>query len=173
MNKKNLSEILLNAISITLGICLFLWAEKVTNVVSICLGCLAIIYSLITIYNYFKSDNRITVDTLRFIWSIVVLVVGFILIFRVDFLKELISFIVGVYIVLNSLLQLQEILIIKRDSEDKLQNPIILSLIQMLIGVLCIVGKFIVPDIIIKFIGIMLVIYGVINIVNTIIIKKN
>lgn len=173
MNKKNLSAILFNFGVLLVGICLILWAEKVTNFVSISLGCLICLYGIITIVSYFKVKDKLFNDTLHFIYGIFILVIGSVLIFRVDFLKELISFIVGIYIVLASIIKLYDVIITRKNNSVKLTGSLVLSIIGLLIGLLCIAGKFLIPDIILKFIGYMLVVYSLIDTSNLIIIGKN
>ena len=58
MNKKNLSAILFNFGVLLVGICLILWADKVTNLVSIALGCLICLYGIINIVSYFKVKDK-------------------------------------------------------------------------------------------------------------------
>lgn len=173
MNKKNLSAILFNFGVLLVGICLILWADKVTNLVSIALGCLICLYGIINIVSYFKVKDKLFSDTVHFIYGIFILVFGFVLIFRVDFLKELISFIVGIYITLASIIKLYDVIITRKNNSIKLTGSLILSIIGLLIGLLCIAGKFLIPDIILKFIGYMLVVYSLIDTSNLIIIGKN
>ena len=136
------------------------------------LGILAIIYGIMTFISYFRTKGKTFGEMLSFIYGIVVLVIGFILVFRVDFLKELISFVVGIYIVLTSLLKLHEILITQKSSNIKLTSSVVITLLGVILGVLCICGKFLIPDIIVSFIGIILVIYSIMFIINIIILKR-
>lgn len=173
MNKKNISLILFNFGVLLIGVCLILWAEQVTNLVSIVLGSLIVLYGIINIVGYFKVKDKIFNDTMHFIYGIFILVIGSVLIFRVDFLKELISFIVGIYIVLASIIKLYDVMITRKNNNVKLTSSLILSLVGILVGILCLVGKFLIPDIILKFIGYMLIVYSLIDTSNLIILGKN
>lgn len=173
MDKKKISNILFNLVVLVVGICLILWADKVTNVVSIALGCLICLYGIISIVSYFKVKDKVFNDTVHFVFGIFVLVLGFVLIFRVNFLKELISFIVGIYITLASIIKLYDYMVTKKKTEKKLTSSLVLSLVGLLVGILCIVGKFLLPDIILVFIGYMLVVYSLVDTANMIILGKN
>ena len=155
-----------------LGVCLTVWADKVTTLVSILLGCLAVIYGISAFVSYFRNQDRIMNDRMQFIFGIIVLVIGFTLIFKVDFLKGLISFVVGIYIFLSSILRLQECLDIKKKLNVKMTSAIVLSVLGILVGILCIAGKFLVPDMIVTYIGVMLIIYSIISFIELIIIKR-
>jgi len=171
MKDKKISDFVLIIGMFFLGILLTIWADKVTNIFSILLGILAIIYGIMTFISYFKNKDKTFGDMLSFIYGIVILVIGFILIFRVDFLKELISFVVGIYIVLTSLLKLHEILILQKNTNVRLTSSVVIALLGVLLGVLCICGKFLIPDMIVSFIGIILVIYSVMYILNIVLLK--
>ena len=172
--KKNIISSLLILIALFIfGLSLVIWAENVTNIVSIVFGCITIIYGLAILIDYIRKDIKTLNDNLKLIFGIITIVLGGILVFKTDFLKELISFIIGIYVVLTSLLKLQETMNVQKSLGIKLTKNIIISVVEIIIGVLCIFGKFIVPDFFVKFIGIMLMIYSVLGIYNQIIISKN
>lgn len=172
MKKDFWSEALMLLCVLILGVCLTVWADKVTTLVSILLGILAIIYGISAFVSYFKNQDKIMNDRMQFIFGIVVLVIGFTLIFKVEFLKGLISFIVGIYILLSSCLRLKECLDVKKNLKVKMTSAIVLSILGIIIGMLCIAGKFLVPDVIVTYVGIMLIIYSVISFIELIIVKR-
>ena len=110
MRDKKISDVVLAICLLIFGIFLVIWADRITKIVSILLGIVGILYAIMIFVNYFKVKDKTFGNTLNFIYGIFILVIGFILVFRVEFLKELISFIVGIYIVLSSTIKLYEIL---------------------------------------------------------------
>ena len=172
MKKEVLSEVLMSVCVLILGVCLAIWADKVTKLVSILLGIIAIIYGLSALISYFSNKEKVFNDNMEFIVGIVVLVIGGVLIFKVDFLKELVSFVIGIYILLASALRLFETIKLGKKLNTKLTTSIVLSIIGIVLGIMCISFKFIFPDMIITYIGILLIIYSVISIVNLLIIGR-
>ena len=172
MKKDFWSEALMLLCVLILGVCLTVWADKVTTLVSILLGVLAIVYGISAFVSYFRNQDKIVNDRMQFLFGIVVLVIGFTLIFRVEFLKGLISFVIGIYIFLSSIIRLKECLDLKKSLNVKMTSAIILSVLGIVIGLLCIVGKFFVPDIIVTYIGIMLIVYSIISFIEFIIVKR-
>ena len=158
--------------TLILGVCLTVWAEKVTTLVSILLGLLAVLYGVVAFINYFGNQEKIIHDRMQFIFGIVVLVIGFVLIFKVDFLKELVSFIIGIYILLSSILKLKECLDVRKELNVKMTGALVLSILGIGIGIMCIAFKFIISDMIVKYIGIMLIIYSIISFIELIMIKR-
>ena len=154
-----------------LGLALVVWADRVINVVSIMLGILAMVYAIFGFIKYFKNDNKQVKDNLVLIYAIALLVMGGILIFRVNFLKELVSFIIGIYILISSVIKLSESMTLQKNLNTKLPGAILLAALGVVIGILAITGKFLFPDIIITYIGVMLIIYSIISIINVILIN--
>ncbi len=173
MKKEFWYEILMNIGILVFGILLTMYADKITNIVSITIGILAILYAVGGFVKYFKNSERKVSDNIELVYAITMLVVGGILIFRVDFLKNLVSFVAGIYILISSFMKLNESIQIGKKIENKLTGSIILSCIGVFIGLMCIVGKFLLPDMIIKYVGILLIVYGIINIINFIMLRRN
>ena len=166
MKKEFWYEIAMYVCMFILGLALTLWAEKVTNIVSILLGILALIYSAFGFISFFGNKERKVNDNVQLLYAIVMLVVGGILIFKVGLLKELVSFIVGIYIFITSATKLSQTI------KTKNKTGIILSGIGVFIGIMCILGRYLLPDIIIVYIGILLMIYSVVSAANLVIIRE-
>ncbi len=172
MKKSIISEIIMFMCLLLLGISLFIWADKVTTIASIILGIIAILYGVVACVNYFKNQDKLMNDRLVFIYGIVIMVIGFVLIFKVGFLKELISFIIGIYIIFTSGIKLHESITVGKKLNVKLKGATILSVVGIIIGILCIAGKFLIPDMIVKYIGILLIIYSIVSIIQLIFLNK-
>ena len=163
MNKKFINVVLTLFVFI-FGLSLFLWSDKVTNLMSIIFGILLIIYGLLNSYVYIKSKNKriINIST-----SVISLVIGIILVAKPTIVSEIISFIIGGYIVLSSLNLLLDALELKNN------NIIIgLSIVGIIIGIFCILGKILIPNILLSMIGLLLMIYCVIYVIDSILMKN-
>ena len=130
------------------------------------LGIVGILYAIMMFINYFKKNDKTFGNTLNFIYGIFILVIGCILVFRVEFLKELISFIIGIYIVLSSTLKLREVLALQKKDNVELRDSVIINSVLIFLGLLCILGKFLIPDLIVRVMGIILVVYSIMMIIN-------
>ena len=164
--KEKITDIIMAILVILFGLFLVIWADEVTNAMSIVIGILIILYGIRKIYEYFTFK----VDTGNIIIGIISIVFGLFLTINLSFIKELISFIIGIYILLISINSL--ITILKLNSAAKYNKSIILTVIGIIIGFLCIIGKFIIPDLFLRFTGIMIIGFGIINILNTIMVDK-
>ncbi len=164
---KKLKDIFLSLGLLVVGICLLLWAEKVTNTVSIILGIVAIIYSgtiLVPALKNKKGDNS------EIALAAVLFVAGLVLLIKPSIIGETISFVIGIFIIIMSASKLKANLDLKKSKNNNL--GMILSIIGFIIGLMCLLGKLIIPDLILKFIGVMLIIYSATNIIDTIILPS-
>ena len=166
--KDKTTDIIMAILVIIFGISLVLWAEDLTNFISIIIGILITLYGINKIINNFKYQEYSS----NIIFGIISLVFGIFLIINSNFLKELISFIIGIYILLIGINSLITILKISKYSKTNYNKSIILTIIGIIIGFLCLIGKFIVPDFFLRFIGILIICFGIINLLNTIMIDK-
>ncbi len=161
--KKKLGDLLLSLILFTIGVCLMFWAGEVIRIVTILLGSIFILYGLITLFRYIKYEPK---SVLSLTIGILSIIIGIILLVRQNIISEIISFIVGIFIVITSIGSLTNTI------EQKGKNYTIgigLSIAGIVIGVLCIIGKLLIPSIILQFMGVLLVIFSVINIINTLV----
>lgn len=166
--KKTISEMLVSISIFIIGLCLLIWAEKVTNLVSQIFGAILIIYGIITFILYLTSEERRPADI---VYAIVLLVIGVILVAKPSIITEIISFIIGIYIIMSSILSISKTLDNKENNNFNLVLG--LSITALIIGVLCTLGKLLIPNVILQFVGLLLVIYSVINIINTLLLPKN
>ena len=169
MNKLKTKEIFLSAIIIVLGLCLILYADKVTNALSIMVGIGLIVAGIVNAVSYFKE----TKSSASLILGTVEMAIGIFLIVKASFLKEFISFIIGVYILLSSISKLVEAIDIQKETGYSQKKSIILSAIGIGLAILCGIGKLIVPDLFLKLIGVIILIYGIVNIINLFILDKS
>ena len=69
MKKDFWSEALMLLCVLILGVCLTVWADKVTTLVSILLGCLAVVYGISAFVSYFRNQDKIANDRMQFIFG--------------------------------------------------------------------------------------------------------
>ena len=148
-----------NAILLALGICLVIWADKVTSFISICFGALFLLYALYIIIAYLRVEKEKR-SIAQIVVAIALCIAGAFLIIRHQFLAELISFIIGIFIVIVGIFKLQDVLT-RRAAIHKITLPLLLAFGEILFGVLCIAGKFVLPDIFLQIIGVMLILSSI------------
>ena len=150
---------LIDVIMLVLGITLLIWADKVVNGISIAIGSLFILYATYNFIAYLRSEKK-AADTTKLIAGIAMVIAGIFLISQTGFIKEIISFVVGIFIVIASMIRLQDSLKLHKVNKEAAKVPLILSSISLICGVLCILGKILIPDIFLQILGVMLIVFS-------------
>ena len=127
-----------------------------------------LLYAAYTIIDCLRTKQN---SSGKIITAIALCIAGLFLIIQNSFLKELVSAIIGIFIVIIGIVKLQNA-IHSKPYNPKYLTPLILALIEILCGVLCITGRFIVPDLILQFLGVLLIISSLSDIIGSIMIYK-
>jgi uncharacterized membrane protein HdeD (DUF308 family) len=173
-NKRRFSDsfapIIVDVILLILGVCLIIWADKVTNAISIAIGSLFILYALYNFIDYYRAkpeEKRIV----NLITGLAMLIAGIFLCTNTGFIKEALSFVVGAFIVIISLIRLQDSLKLRKSSSSY-QLPLYMAIIGVLAGTLMIIGKIFITDIFMQVIGVFIVIFALSNITGHITLSR-
>ncbi|MCR4753351.1 MAG: DUF308 domain-containing protein [Candidatus Saccharibacteria bacterium] len=150
---------LIDIIMLALGITLLIWADKVVNGISMAIGGLFILYAAYNFIAYLRSEKK-AADTTKLIAGIAMVIAGIFLISQTGFIKEIISFIVGTFIIIASMIRLQDSFKLRKINKETAKIPLVLSSISLICGVLCILGKILIPDIFLQILGVMLIIFS-------------
>ncbi|MBQ6605712.1 DUF308 domain-containing protein [Candidatus Saccharibacteria bacterium] len=164
MKREKLSEIISAIVLFFVGVLLFVYSDKILDWISVILGALAIAYAVITLLSHISAKPKDRREVSIFL-VVLAAATGIVLISKSTFLREMISFIVGIYIILTSALQLSLILDFKRLTGVMIRS-IILPIVGIILGALCVSGDLLVPDALTKYTGILLAIYSIIDIVS-------
>ena len=82
--KEKITDIIVNILISLFGLFLLIWADSVTNMISIILGIAIIFYGASKLIDYFRFQE----SSFVLVFAICSLVFGAFLIYRADFLKE-------------------------------------------------------------------------------------
>jgi len=165
--KDKLIDIFVSVCFFAIGISLLLWAEKVTNTVSQIIGAVMILYGIFVSINYYRSSDKKVSDI---IFAIILITGGIILVVKPNIVTELISIVIGAYVILASIIRLRFVLEVKENLNYNLGFG--LSILGIVLGILCIVGKLLIPNIVLQFVGILLMIYAITNIINIVVLPN-
>ncbi|MBR0134010.1 DUF308 domain-containing protein [Candidatus Saccharibacteria bacterium] len=155
------APIIVDFILFALGVCLIVWADKVTNAISIAIGSLFILYALYNFIDYYRAKAG-EKHIMNLVTGIAMIIAGVFLCVNTGFIKEALSFIVGTFIIIISLMRLQDSLKLKKSS-SKYQLPLYMAIIGILAGTLMIIGKIFITDIFMQVIGVFIVIFAISN----------
>lgn len=154
--------IYMNVVLLALGIALVIWADKVTSLISIIIGATFLVLAAYNLIAYLRVENRDMKEMPKLISAIALGIAGGFLIIQNGLIKEVISIVVGIFLLIESIFRLQDALESKKTNPNY-KNPLILSIVGIVLGMLCIFGKIIIPDLMLQVFGIILIIFSVVD----------
>lgn len=149
---------------LAVGICFIVWADAVTDWIALAFGVCALVFAVYRLIRFFKANPE-TRSTTDLLYIILGFATGILLISRTSFVKEAISFVVGVYIILSSAVSLLNISALRRKTST-LVGSYVWPLIGLVVGALCISGQFIIPNELARLTGVVLVVYALADLLS-------
>lgn len=162
----------LNLILLALGICLVIWADKVTSLISIIIGATFLVCAIYNFIAWARIENRSLTDNTKLFSAIALSIAGGFLIIQNGFIKEVISIIIGIFLLVESIFRMQDALASKKFNPNY-QNALILSIVGVILGALCVFGKIIVPDLMMQVLGIILIIFAIVDMSGGVMVNKS
>ena len=162
--------ILANLTLLVLGICMILWHGTIIDIISKVIGVIFIIYALYCFIAYIRIEEKRNSDLPTLISGIALTIVGIFFFTQSDLISQFISFVVGAFVTIISLLHLQDVLATKAVNRHY-KASLILSLIGLLAGLACIFGKILIPDSFVIIMGVALTVFSVADIASFIALK--
>lgn len=173
MSKLFKSSIISSISLIILGLLLFFQAETTIISISYIIGAILIAIGVLSGLKFVGGLNNNNINELDVIYGIVCVVLGILIITNPTAIASAIPIVVGVIIVLNSVIKLHYSLELKENKNDLWKSTMIMSVIMTVCGIVLIFNPFAGAVFITKIIGALIVIYAVLDIASTIVIKNN
>ena len=170
---KFLKSSLISSVTLLI-ISLFLFFETEATIITISyiIGSILIAIGTITIIKYINNLKSSIRNELDIIYGIGMAILGIIVISNPKGLASIIPFVLGIIMIITSATKLQISLDIMKKNEGKMTTSTILLLITCICGVVLIFNPFSGAKILAKIIGIIILIYAILDIVSTFKIQK-
>lgn len=166
MNKIFNASVITSVIILVLGIFLFIQPDTIIHMISIILGGIILIPGITSLIDYFKNKYQPSL-----ISGVITIIIGMILIVNTKLVASILPFILGIYFIVNGINRLQYALQLKRQAINY-STSLVFSILIIICGILFIINPFGGALVITKVMGIFMIIYAVLDLANTIFIKK-
>lgn len=167
MNKIFNVSIVTSVIILVLGIFLFIQPDTIIRMISVVLGGIILIPGITSLINYIKTKQQSSL-----IMAVVTIIIALILIVNTELVASILPFILGIYFVVNGINRLQYALVLKKSNASNYVTSLVFSILIILCGILFIINPFGGALVITKVMGIFMIIYAVLDLTNSIILKK-
>ncbi|MGN1001048.1 MAG: HdeD family acid-resistance protein [Bacilli bacterium] len=153
------------------GLLLFMQTETVIKSVSIIMGCVLLVLGIVPIVNYFKNRVEGFFSSTGLLYGIFSVVAGLIILINNDVLVTIIPILSGVWMIVNSVNKIQIAMELRDNKINSWIGTFIFSIIILIGGVFLIVNPLKSALILTKTVGIIIVVYAALDIIDSIIIK--
>ena len=149
---------------LVLGICMVRWADTIVDTISKDIGVIFIIYAHYCLIAYIRVEEKRNSDLPMLITGIALSIAGVFFFTQSDLISKIISFVVGAFITIISILHLQDVLATKAVNRN-FKFSLICTLLSLLAGICCIFGKVLIPSSFVLIMGIALIAFASMDIV--------
>ncbi len=156
-------------LTIIVGILTVVFASVFFDVVSIALGCVALVLGLINVVKYFRTPLEGKYNLLT---GLIFGALGLAIIFEPEMLGDLVAVVFGIIILYHGIVNTEHAIAIKKSGYDKWYLSLIFSLITVVAGILLIVLKNVFIDYLAIIIGVIFIIEGILNTWTALKVKK-
>ena len=157
---------------IILGFLLIFYSEVTILSISYVIGGILIAIGAIALIKYISNINKDIKNEIDIVYGIGTIILGIIVISSPKAIASIIPFVLGVLIVINSTAKIDYSFKLRKNKNNLWISTLIVALVALVCGVLLIFNPFAGAEFITKIIGIILVVYAVLDIISTIRISK-
>lgn len=165
LKRSSWTDIIVSIIFVLFGVLLIAKPNETVGAISIILGIVFMVMGVLKLVEYYTSEAK--QDYLLTI-ALITIILGVVVIFASESLLSLFRIVLGIWIILTGIMDLQTILIWKQVKSPYWTATLLFSMLMILAGIVIIINK----DILVTTLGIIIVIYGLLDIVDRLIFIK-
>lgn len=165
LKKSSWTDIVISLAFIMLGIMFIANPEAVKAAIALILGVIAIGMGVLRIIDYYSMGKN---DNYLLAFAVVLIIVGIIIIMCAEPVMSLFRIIIGLWIIYSGILNLQTTIVWKEYKSKVWLSALILSIAMIIVGIYILINN----GIILQTVGITIIIYGIIDIIESLIFIK-
>lgn len=156
-----------------LGILLFFKSSATLMGISYLIGGVLIALGMIAIINFLKNRTHDIFVELNIVYGIVSIVAGIFLVTVPEFIGSIIPIIVGIAVIISSSFKVQQALVLKNLDSKYFLPSLIMAILCLICGVIILFNPFKSAVVVTKIIGLFMIIYAVLDVINSFILRKS
>lgn len=172
LNVMTLGAIVLDLIFIVLGIFFATDPEITTTVANILIAIVLMVSGIYALIKFIMNMNENIVFTFELIYGILSFVAGIVIMTNPLSLTGLITIFVGIWFIISGAIKASVAIRFKRFKEDSWLINLTIAILTIIIGILLLVNPFRGALVLSTYVGIMLIIYASMDIVEKILLRK-
>ena len=156
-----------------LGLLLFFKSSETLVGISYLVGGVLIALGVIAIINFLRNNTKDIFVKLNIVYGIVSIVAGIFLVTVPEFIGSIIPVVVGIAVIISSSFKVQQALVLKNLDSKYFLPSLIMAIICLICGVVILFNPFTSAVVVTKIIGLFMIIYAILDIINSYILRKS
>lgn len=165
LKRSSWTDIIISTIFILFGVLLTVKPMETIGAISIILGIVFISMGVLKLIEYYTSDAK---EDYLLTLALIIFILGVLILFATDTILSLFRIILGVWIIIAGIMDLQTILVWKQVKSPFWTVTLLFSLLMILGGIIVLVNK----NILITTLGVITIIYAILDIIDRVIFIK-
>ena len=171
IKKMNITSIIFSIIFIILGFFLLLKPDGAIDFIAYVLGVLLILWGVVLIIQFFtKKNEQENFIQINFVIGLLVFILGIVFLIKPKTIASIIPLLLGIWMIISGVLKLGYAITVNKQVKNII--PILLSLLIVGVGLFLVFNPFEGAEIITKAIGIIIIVYSILDIIECIFIRQ-
>ena len=166
-------SIISSCILFLFGLLLIFYSSETLLMVSYTIGGILIALGILALIRFFRGEHTDIFNQLNIVYGIVCILAGAFFIKEPKLIGSIIPVVLGISIIISSSLKIQQSFFLKKMGSSYFVGSLVTALLSLLCGVVLVFNPFKSASLIMQIIGIFLVFYAILDIVNTILLKQS
>ena len=173
--KNNLkSSVLTSLLLVVLGILLVFESELTIKTISYVIGAVLVAAGTFALIRYINNNKKgFETSELDILYGIVTIVLGILVITNPHAIASIIPIVLGIAIIISSAVKIQYACDLKNSENDLWKTTMVIAVVGTICGIVLLFNPFEGAVMIMKIVGIFILIYAILDLISTYIIKKN
>ena len=156
-----------------LGLLLFFKSSETLVGISYLIGGILIALGVIAIISFLRNKTRDVFVQLNIVYGVVSIVAGIFLVTVPEFIGSIIPIVVGIAVIISSSFKLQQALVLKNLDNRYFLPSLIMAILCLICGLVILFNPFTSAAVVTGLIGLFMIIYAILDIVNSLILRKS
>lgn len=156
-----------------LGLLLFFKSSETLVGISYLIGGILIALGVIAIISFLRNKTKDVFLQLNIVYGVVSIVAGIFLVTVPEFIGSIIPIVVGIAVIISSSFKVQQALVLKNLDNRYFLPSLIMAILCLICGVGILFNPFTSAVVVTQIIGLFMIIYAILDIVNSFILRKS